>query len=347
MIRVSTTMLAGRLARLASLTATLIAVGYLANADRADAKNRCRKTSERSGAEFAAAGTFAAGERTYMFEDTSRSTPPNGSYSGAPSRRLATVVWYPAQGAGGKNARLDATGAPYPVVLYSHGFSAFNTSEQHLARHLASRGYVVAAPNFPLAFISAPGGPTVDDVASHPGDLSFLLDQLILESGKANGPLAGAVDPERVGASGLSLGGLTTLLATYHPNLREPRIRAALPMAAPACFFTKRFFRTARVPLLLMHGDSDLLVPYKENAKRVFKRARKPRQLVTLRNGSHTGFTAFATGFDQTQHFDLAIGCAVIDATLDVDPEQGLIPGLGGKQEGHSPFLSYLKVSSL
>ena len=37
----------------------------------------------------------------------------------------------------------------------------------------------------------------------------------------------GGIDTKKIGVSGLSLGGLNTLLVTYHPTLRDPRIKAA------------------------------------------------------------------------------------------------------------------------
>ncbi len=299
--------------------------------------DRCASVPVPPTADFAAPGPRVWGVRTLTLEDTTRATPPNGVFAGAPTRPLVTEVWYPALAPGGRDAPLDPAGAPYPTILYSHGFSAFRTSEVHLARHLAARGYVVASPDFPLSNISAPGGPTLNDVANQPGDVRFILAELLAMSADGASPFANAIDADRVGASGLSLGGMTTLLLTFHSELREPRIKAAFAMAAPACFFTYRFFRTAAVPLLLMHGDSDLLVPFRQNARRAFSLARRPRQLVTLANASHTGFTAFAPALEQPgSHLDVVVGCPAIEGAgseFEAWEESG-IPGLGGREQG-------------
>ena len=48
------------------------------------------------------------------FIDTSRPTNPNGDFAGAPQRQLDGIVWHPASKEGG----------PFPLVVYSHGFTS-------------------------------------------------------------------------------------------------------------------------------------------------------------------------------------------------------------------------------
>src|SRR5206468_3651771 len=105
------------------------------------------------------------------------------------------------------------------------------------------------------------------------------------------------------GLTGLSLGGGTTLLVTYHPRLRDRRVRAALPVAPVGCMFGERFYRAARPPLLVLQGDQDLLVPLATNGARAFERARSPRTLVTLVHGTHTAFATYFTG-SATESYD-------------------------------------------
>jgi predicted dienelactone hydrolase len=288
----------------------------------------CRKVEQRTSEEFAVTGPYPVGVETFTFVDTSRSTPPNGDFPGAPERTLVTEVWYPATTAG-RGTPVDIAGGPYPIVVHSHGFLDNRLGESYVTEHLASRGYVVAAVDYPLSNGAAPGGATVADVHNQAGDWSFVLDRVLVE-------LAAVVDPAWIGASGLSLGGLTTFLVTFHANLRDPRIRAALPMAPPGCIFTRRFFDTTPTPLLVLHGDSDQLVPFRENARRAFGRADRPKYLVKLKEGSHTGFSAFAVYLDQGQHFD-GLGCAALLAGLGDganDPNVNPFEPLGGGDVG-------------
>jgi predicted dienelactone hydrolase len=277
-------------------------------------RSGCRGAAVRHTTDFAARGPHPVGVRTLHFVDETRPTPPNGTFAGAPSRPLDTEIWYPAAIAptdvAVRDAPFDAAGAPYPLVLYGHALQDNRTGEAYLAEHLASRGYLVAAVDFPLGKLTAPGGATSNDLASQPGDLRAVLDRLLA----GDGGFAGAIDGARVGASGLSGGAGTVLLLTYHRDLLDPRIRAVLPIApAFSCAFTRAFYRHVRVPLLVLQGDADGLVPLAENALQVVRRARGPRTLVVLHGGSHLGFTGFAAALGTPATID-QFGCNAIEA---------------------------------
>ncbi|MFN8544387.1 MAG: hypothetical protein U0807_09270 [Candidatus Binatia bacterium] len=257
---------------------------------------------------LAAPGRYAVGARTLTFVDGARPTAAHGGEAARPARTLVTEVWYPAAGTGG--AAPLARGGPFPLVVSSHGLSDTRQGEAYLGRALASRGYVVAAPDFPLTHLGTPGGLVPGDVANQPGDVSFVVDALLEAARTRGGWLRGGVDRTRIGAMGLSLGGLTTALVTYHPALRDPRIRAAVPIAPAACWLGDAVYRTVRPPLLVLSGDDDILTPLATNARHVFDRARSPRRLVTLAHGTHMAFEGFFTAPSATSYDTL--GCAVI-----------------------------------
>ena len=302
----------------------LVAAIALAMASPVAAGNKCRKAPALTSADYLAPGPYAVSQRTYTFVDESRPTPANGAFPGAPSRTLVTEVWFPATSVGG--ALVDERGAPYPLVMSSHGFLSNRVGLTYLAEHLASRGYVVGSVDYPLSNIGAPGGATATDVHNQPGDLSFARDRIVER-------LGAVIDPERLGAQGLSLGGLTTELATFHVDLRDRRIAAAVALAPPGCFFTKRFFKSSRTPFMVVHGDDDQIVPYRENGRRAFTFARSPKHLVALERGSHTGFSTFARAQDGSTHIDV-VGCVAVlqNPPLGADG----FADLGGTREGIS-----------
>jgi predicted dienelactone hydrolase len=293
-------------------------------------------------AEVEQAGTYTAGVTTQTFIDTSRPTMANGSYAGAPTRTLNTEIWYPAEGTPSmplvevRDAVPAKRGRLFPLIVYSHGFMSNRYGGGYLARHLASHGYVVISPDYPLTFSNAPGKPTVLDLANQPGDLHFLIDRMLELNADASSPFAGSIDAQRIGLTGLSLGGGTTFLATFHPTLRDTRIRAAAPMAGVACNFNEVFYGDRSIPLLLVHGDIDAIVNYQAHAVRAFALANRPKYLVTLVGGSHTGFTDGIEQIAEAANNPDDLGCGALVGTLPSDPQAGqaFLDSLGGAAAG-------------
>ncbi|MBC7172727.1 MAG: hypothetical protein H5U40_09885 [Polyangiaceae bacterium] len=281
------------------------------------------------------AGPYAVGETHVTLVDESRTTPASGDAPELPSRTLEVAIWYPAS-ARGTGTSL-ASGGAFPLVVYSHGLSSFNSEGSKLAGHLASRGYVVMAPGFPLSRLGADGGPTVIDIANQPGDVSFVIDFALASSAEGDHLLEGAIDPERIAAVGLSLGGLTTLLATYHATLRDPRIDVAAAMAPPASFLGEAFYDTRIAPLLLLSGDIDAIVPHDPNAATAFERADPPVSLFTFVAGTHTGFASISSLFESKNNAD-EVGCNAISGVLgegaDAGPTFDFSEALGGADAG-------------
>ncbi len=261
-----------------------------------------------------------------VFEDKSRGTSANGDQPGSDSRVLKTTIWYP----------MSRDSGPYPLLVYSHGFSSSRLGGAYLARHMASQGYVVAAMDFPLTNMRAPGGPQVKDVVNQPGDVSHVIDRMLALSEEGSGVLQGMIDADRIGVFGLSLGGLTTELVSFHPAMRDARVKAALSIAGPTFFMSPLFFETVpNLPFLMLAGDIDALVPWSTNAEPIPDK-RPGGELVTIRGASHTAFADVAVYLRWMDNPD-ALGCFIVtrnvgDAMQDPwlkaigSPSQGIIP---------------------
>ena len=89
-----------------------------------------------------------------------------------PSRTLPTQVWYPAQGPPGggdqPNAPADKAHGPYPLVIFSHGYTGNGPVYGPFVREWVKAGYVVAAPTFPLTHGGTPGGTGSPTTSSSP-----------------------------------------------------------------------------------------------------------------------------------------------------------------------------------
>jgi predicted dienelactone hydrolase len=270
-------------------------------------------------------GPLAVRSQRIALVDDSRPTAPNGSYAGDSFRRLKGKVWYPASSAQG----------PYPLIVYSHGFSSMKEGGAYLAAHLASLGYVAVAVDYPLTNIAAPGGPNVFDVVNQPGDITFLIDSLISLNDTPGSYLEGMVDGTRIGLVGLSLGGMTTTLASFHPELRDPRVGAAISIAGPTNIFSSKFFTHAEVPFLMIAADDDALVAYATNALPVPTKV-PGGALVTLAGGSHSGFAGIASLLRWIGNAD-ALGCWLVLRSADDAFDEPWNELLGSEEIGIEP----------
>jgi predicted dienelactone hydrolase len=145
----------------------------------------------------------------------------------------------------------------YPVLLFLEGATGFRQMNTFQVEHLVSHGYIVVALDqpgaaavvvFPDGHRAAgltlpqfhatvgpsylPGGPAKDNsfIPHLAKDVVFALDQLAaLNQADPNGILTGKLDLQRVGAFGISLGGIVVGEACR----LDPRLQACLVMDAP------------------------------------------------------------------------------------------------------------------
>jgi dienelactone hydrolase len=265
------------------------AVGTAASAAPANADQKADKSTP--AARRAAATEYAVGRREVVFVDRSRPTDVNGTYPGAPERTLPVLVLYPTTGTAGGPSQPGAKpvrkAAPFPLVVFSHGYTASGPAYgEVLLRRIAAHGYVVAAPTYPLSNGAAPGGPKLVDYVNQPADVSFVITRM-LAANKGNGPLHDLIDPKRIGAMGHSLGAITTLGVTYNRCCLDPRIKASVPVSGIKLPFGSSTWAWPAIPMLAIHGDDDGTVPY-SGSTTAYAEAQPPKFLLTLLNGPHT-----------------------------------------------------------
>lgn len=198
--------------------------------------------------------------------DRSRPTVSHGHVI-SPVRTLVTMVWYPV-GAGRS-----------PLVVFGHGFDVGPGTYTSLLSSWAGRGYVVAAPEFPLSD-PAVAGANLDegDIQNEPGDLRFVTDFLA-----AHPVLPVAVDPSRVGVAGHSDGAEAALAAATTPApAGAPRYRAVIVMSGQAVPGAAG----RNPPLLLTQGDADTINPMSLSLG-VWDQAVPPRYFLLIRGGGH------------------------------------------------------------
>ena len=221
-------------------------------------------------------GPYAVGTTTLALTDTSR------------ERAIPVAVWRPE----------GVTTAP--LLVHSHSSYGHPRQSSFLCEHLASHGYVVAAPehtgNTPADLRPRGAPPLTSDeldalvrrmIGDRVPDVRFTLDRMLA------GGAGIAIDPARVGVLGWSFGGWAAL-ATLEQDARPAAVAALasgggsnpLPGIIPATLT----FRWSRVvPALFLAADRDQYIPLASVAE-LYERAPGPKRMYTLRNADHGHF---------------------------------------------------------
>lgn len=294
--------------------AALVLTGCTSADGSADAASPSADLSAAAAAEEAAAaapGPYAVGRRTITVTDPARA-----------GRSLATDIWYPVDPAatGGAAptqyefipglgytsetalAEAPAAKGPFPLVVYSHGSGGFSWIATYYTEFLASKGYVVVAPNHAgnTAIDAALGkdAPRETSAYNRPADITATLDTVLAASTNSTDPLAGRIDAERIAVSGHSFGGFTSLAsAGGHSNEvgstpADPRVRAVVLMAPWSELLTDDELRTIDVPTLIVSGTDDTSTPIETNTTRPYALVTgRPVVRVDIERAVHNSFT--------------------------------------------------------
>jgi dienelactone hydrolase len=225
---------------------------------------------------------------TITFTDHGRSTPASNGDPSLHYRSLRTLVVLPNQPAAPRRG--------FPLIIYSHGFGATAASALPTLESLASHGFVVAAPDFPLSTPGLPGSPDLFDFNNQPADVSFVITQMLKQNGLHTSPLYRRIETHRIGVVGHSLGAVTTLAVSYNSCCRDVRIGAAAEMdgelnvpIGAAGKFPGIYFKGHNPPLLVVNGTKDTVGPYAVS-KTIYATAPAPKYFFSLIGAPHEGF---------------------------------------------------------
>ncbi|MDX2075590.1 MAG: glutaminyl-peptide cyclotransferase [bacterium] len=171
---------------------------------------------------YAVRGEYAVGTRDFTIEDE--------------TRPLTVTMWYPAQnpdnlpqetdyrlgilryaGRALRDALPLADGAPYPVVIFSHGSSGYRFQSTFLTEHLASYGFIVISADHPTnTVVDALNQETF--VQNIPANFAYRPQDIIrqidfADSLNADSDFSGLLDMNNLAVMGHSFGGYTALVA--------------------------------------------------------------------------------------------------------------------------------------
>ena len=171
-----------------------------------------------------------------MYEDA----PPDTQAVLEPVKEQVPVIDLPVV----RDAPVRVLDGPYPLVIFSHGAYGVRFQSIFFTLYLASHGYVVAAPDHTgndTYDLFVTDGWNVDTLIlsamDRPLDATALLDRMLERNGTPGDLLEGSFEPDLIGASGHSFGGLLSL----YMGLTDPRIKAMVAMCP----------KTTDIPLML------------------------------------------------------------------------------------------------
>ena len=263
-----------------------------------------------------AAGPFAVGMRGSEETDATRR-----------DRVLPYEVWYP-EGA--------KRGAKHPLIVVSHSSGGHKRQLAYVCTHLASHGYIVAAPDHvgstaadaaerarraaknEVLSAAARDALIARMIADRVPDLRFIIATML------GGSLSQSIDSARIGLVGWSFGGWA-VLATPEADGRVGAVAAFAPAGAsnplPGILPVALTFTWQReVPTLLLAAEDDRFIPL-SGVKELFERAPSRKRMFVLRGADHQHFAdqvtdAGACSPEQAHLFTRGLTLAHMDAAL-------------------------------
>lgn len=238
---------------------------------------------------------------------------------GSTGVELTVEVWYPSDEQGDEvlydgfiegEAHVDVTprcDTPRPVLMFSHGSGGIRWQSTFLTEHMASHGWLIAAPDHTYnTFLDGDSERFVEVILRRPVDIQDSYDWLVAQSADPNSPLAGCVDEaEGYAVAGHSFGGYTTYAVAgadiIHPeteaveNLGDPRVWAAVAFAPWDAGGTISGGNAAiEVPVMTIGGTLDGTTPWSMISRLHGELAVTPRYLGEMPAGGHYTFSPIA-----------------------------------------------------
>ena len=294
-------------------------------------------------------GAFGIGVKTLTFTNP-RQLDIVKSKAGEPApmydRPLTVEVWYPGKAADAgnpastgqyrtfirdgktetilsgkaiRNGVGDPSGAPYPLVIISHGYPGNRFLLSHLAENLASKGYVVASIDHTDSTYNdqAAFGSTL---LNRPLDQLFVLNEMArLNLNDPSATLKGLVNADNTALIGYSMGGygvvntigggftaasVASTLAppngvlaarqagnAAHTASMDPRIKAAVafaPWGWNRGFWDAQGLSAIKTPVFYLAGSVDDVSGYSPGVRNIYEGSvNAQRYLLTYENANH------------------------------------------------------------
>ena len=280
---------------------------------------RSRHLAERVYPPFSLGPTAFSGPHPVGVSTLALVDPSRSSRTGTGPRSLVAEIYYPSTPDAVSGVPRDVVqllGIPllatptyrdvarasgtFPLVVYSPGSGESRFVHLMMMVHLASHGFIAVGVDHEGNDLLDPTG-DVDTLVNRPLDMGVLLDRLLAFNGSPGHFLEGAIDLDRIGAFGHSLGGYAVLALATGPfglgTFTDPRVKAIMPLDGSSQVFegtgdSPAVFSTIHVPTLLMSGTlSPFLQPRTQTVFDTIPAGPPVVAFADLRDAGHLTFT--------------------------------------------------------
>ncbi len=292
---------------------------------------------------LAAFGAFRVGVRTVEAVNRDQIDVLNAK-SGVPfprrDRNLTLEIWYPGKSDGDRaryqtllrdghtkatltgravrNGEPDRSGAPYPVIVISHGYPGNRHLLSHFGENLTSKGYICVAVDHTDSLYQDQAE-FASTLVNRPIDQKFVLDEIERLSSLDTGFLSGMADCANAGLIGYSMGGYGVIISAgggitenaahdreaappglldrhvagsrSHKSLVDERFKVGIaiaPWGMERDIWDRDGLAGIQIPLLLIAGSEDEVSGYEKGVKAIFEgAANSDRRLLTFVSAGH------------------------------------------------------------
>jgi predicted dienelactone hydrolase len=257
-------------------------------------------------------------------------------------RLVPTTVWYPAIPQGQSKAKYlliiegnayneaphDTKGAPYPLILFSHGFKGLAVQSVSYTEFLASQGYVVAAMDHQgntLTDFFSDDKKVAEVAIERPVDVKFVYDEMLKLNAGGSILLKGMIDTTRVAVTGHSFGGYTAIMVAggevnvsdaqkacasgapsdifcdyvgYWPSGEIVKLDPGIPSLKAAAYLAPGGYSAfgddglskVKVPSMIFGGTLDTTCSVSVEIDPIYNALPQPKYKAILENASHMSF---------------------------------------------------------
>ena len=191
---------------------------------------------------------------------------------------------------------------PFPLIVFSHGATSLNVQSTLLLETLASHGFVVVAPNHTgdttIDMMKGTALPPEVIAPARPADVSFVIDEMLARNGTAGDLFQGLIIADRIGLTGHSFGGFTTLVSASGIERDgmvaepDPRPQAFMPISvAGSAEISDERLAAVSKPFLFLCGTEDQMTPIDPETTRPWGLLGSPeRYRVDVTGATHVHF---------------------------------------------------------